>query len=94
MTFGDIGTIALGDPQRAAAMLENYDVDAAARIIGEVRGIPARILRSEKERDRIRRARVEKMQEMQIMQSVLAASQAGKNIAPLLKNRGMEAAGR
>ncbi len=94
MTFGDIGTIALGDPQRAEAMLENYDVDAAARIIGEVRGIPARILRSEKERDQLRQARVQKMQQMEIMQGVLAASQAGKNVAPLLKNRGMEAGGR
>ncbi|HEY1268819.1 MAG TPA: portal protein [Candidatus Binatia bacterium] len=94
MTFGDIGTIALGDPQRAEAMLENYDVDEAARIIGEVRGIPARILRSEKDRDQIRQARVQKMQQMEMVQGLLAASQAGRNVAPLVKNGAAEAAQR
>lgn len=91
MTFGDIGAIALGDPERAQTMLENYDVDAAARIIGEVRGVPARILRSEKDRDQIRGARVEKMQQAEVMQGVLAASQAGKNVAPFLKGNGAQA---
>jgi hypothetical protein len=92
MTFGDIGAIALGDPERAEAMLENYDVDAAARIIGEVRGVPARILRSEKDRDQIRGARVQKMQQAEMVQGLLAASQAGKNVAPLVKNSGAQAA--
>jgi hypothetical protein len=75
-------------------MLENYDVDEAARIIGEVRGIPARILRSEKDRDQIRQARVQKMQQMEMVQGLLAASQAGRNVAPLVKNGAAEAAQR
>ena len=85
LTFGDIGVIALGDPQRAESMLENYDIDEAARICGEIRGVPARIVRSEKTRDKIREAKTRATEEVNREQQALAIAQGMKNFAPILK---------
>jgi hypothetical protein len=85
LTFADLAGLALNDPQKLIDLIDNYDQDKAARIVGKLRGMPESVIRSEMERDKIRRARTDSRLQDEKLQQMLQLSEASKNAAPFLK---------
>jgi hypothetical protein len=61
-------------------IFDNIDLDEGARMVARNDGLPTEILRSEEERDEIRKGRAQAQAEAAEQQQILAASQAAKNV--------------
>lgn len=85
-TYSVIPVLALQDAQRAIDLKDNLDDDKALRFISKSRAIPEGIIRSEKDRDKIRQARVEAKNQQTQADQMTQASEAAKNVAPLIKS--------
>lgn len=86
--FSSIPTIALNDPQRAIELKDNLDDDIAVRMIFEKYGVPEIVIKSEEERDKIRAGRTKARADANQMANIEGASEAAKNVAPLISALG------
>lgn len=78
---GDIAPLVQVEP----TVMDNFDLDRAARKIAEVRGVPATVTRSEDEVAKIRAARAEEAQKQQQMQEAMAIAEGAGKAAPMVK---------
>jgi hypothetical protein len=70
-----------GDP----SIFDSVDHDGMLRHVADVSGVPKQGLRDKRQVAQMRQAKAQQMQEMQEAQSQVAASEAAKNVTPLLR---------
>jgi hypothetical protein len=69
----------------APDIFDNFDMDEAARHIGEVEGIPSKVMRSTEERDKIRKDRAQAQAAEQQKQNLERLAAGIKDVTPAAK---------
>ena len=72
-------------------IMDNFNLDEVVRVVSEVRGMPAKVMRDRRQVEQMRAERAKQEAQEREMQKGLAASQVAKNAAPMVKE--LDAAG-
>jgi len=73
------------------SIIDNFNLDEVVRVVSEVRGMPAKVMRDRKQVEQMRAERAKQIAKEKQIQEGLAASQVAKNAAPMVKE--LDAAG-
>jgi hypothetical protein len=74
-----------GSLSKIAPVFDHVDIDALVNYIGEITGVPAKILNSQSQVNAIRQQKAQQVQQQQQLAAMQQVAQAGGQVAPLAK---------